>query len=404
MGKVRKVLIVEDEVLVRYGLKSAIDWKKLDMEIIGDAANGKQALEIYEKNRPDIILTDIKMPIMDGLEMISNIREKDQDTQIVILTCYEEFIYLQSAMRLGVCDYISKLKMRPVEIEAAMTKIKAQLDRKEAKIESSPQNELLKEEVITQYMFYHQIPGETFRSKMEKLNLAIEEKNLILCRLALHKYEDAQKRMNDSQGRLTSFMVKNIVGDVVDSYGKGELIQEKDHYFLLLMNMKDDSEESFIRLDVMLRKISQALKELLDVQAVWSVSSIGQSWKELYEMYQECCRKMEEETRQLSVEIDKAVKYIKEHLNEKLTLAQVAEQIKLSPNYLSSLFKKELQVSFVDYITECRVEKAKDLLMHTDMKTCEVAESTGFSDESYFSKTFKKITGKRPSAFRKRII
>lgn len=216
-------------------------------------------------------------------------------------------------MRLGVCNYISKQKMRPVEIEAAMSKIKAELDRKGAKIESSPQNELLKEEVITQYMFYHQIPGETFGSKMEKLNLAIEERNLILCRLVLHKYEDAQKRINDSQGRLTSFMVKNIVGDVVDTYGKGELIQEKDHYFLLLMNMMDDSEENFIRLDVMLRKISQALKELLDVRAVWSVSSIGQSWKELYEMYQECCRKMEEETRQLSVEIDMATVQQLEH-------------------------------------------------------------------------------------------
>ena len=71
MGDKYKVLIVEDEVLVRGGLKSVISWGKLGMEIIGDAANGRAALEIYEKDRPDIILTDIKMPVMDGLEMLS---------------------------------------------------------------------------------------------------------------------------------------------------------------------------------------------------------------------------------------------------------------------------------------------------------------------------------------------
>ena len=124
MGDRYKVLIVEDEVLVRGGLKSVIGWEKLGMEIIGDAANGKQALEIYEADKPDIILTDIKMPVMDGLELIARIREKDEKTKIVILTCYEEFEYLQEAMRMGVSDYISKLRMKPAEIEAAMEKLK----------------------------------------------------------------------------------------------------------------------------------------------------------------------------------------------------------------------------------------------------------------------------------------
>ena len=96
MGDRYKVLIVEDEVLVRGGLKSVIGWEKLGMEIIGDAANGKQALEIYEADKPDVILTDIKMPVMDGLELIARIREKDEKTKIVILTCYEEFEYLQA--------------------------------------------------------------------------------------------------------------------------------------------------------------------------------------------------------------------------------------------------------------------------------------------------------------------
>ena len=83
----RKILIVEDEVLVRCGLRSMVNWEKLRLDVIGDAANGKEALEIYEKEKPDIVMTDIKMPVMDGLELIEKIREQDQSTRIVLLTC-----------------------------------------------------------------------------------------------------------------------------------------------------------------------------------------------------------------------------------------------------------------------------------------------------------------------------
>lgn len=108
----RKILIVEDEVLVRCGLRSMVNWEKLGLDVIGDASNGKEALEIYEKEKPDIVMTDIKMPVMDGLELIEKIREQDQSTRIVLLTCYEEFSYLMRAMKLGVSDYILKLKMK----------------------------------------------------------------------------------------------------------------------------------------------------------------------------------------------------------------------------------------------------------------------------------------------------
>lgn len=126
----RKILIVEDEVLVRCGLRSMVNWEKLGLDVIGDASNGKEALEIYEKEKPDIVMTDIKMPVMDGLELIEKIWEQDQSTRIVLLTCYEEFSYLMRAMKLGVSDYILKLKMKPDEIEKAMEKVCKELDRR----------------------------------------------------------------------------------------------------------------------------------------------------------------------------------------------------------------------------------------------------------------------------------
>lgn len=404
MEQKRKVLIVEDEVLVREGLKSVIGWERLGMEVIGDVANGKQALEVYEREKPDIILTDIRMPVMDGLELIAQIRGQDEKTRIVILTCYEEFGYLQKALRLGVSDYILKLKMKPSEIEAAMAKVKRKLDEemdgREERLEEAESFRLQKEEELKQYIFYNQVPESLFRSRMEKLNLAVREENIVLCRMVLQKYEKAQARIMDERGMLIRFLVLNVTMEIMEKYGGGEIVQEGDDCFLILMNM--DFDEGWERLEGMQQEISRVLLDFIEVQAAWGISSMTQSFAALPEMYQECCEKIQDEKTSLSVEIYEAVRYIDEHLSERLTLNQVADSICLSPNYLSSLFKKELGVGFVDYITEKRVEKAKELLTNTGMKTYEVAQQTGFLDESYFSKTFKKITGKRPSAFRKR--
>ncbi len=405
MENKRKVLIVEDEVLVREGLKSVIGWDKLGMEVVGDAANGRQALEIYERERPDIVLTDIRMPVMDGLELIARIREEDKKTGIVILTCYEEFGYLQEALRMGVSDYILKLKMKPAEIEAAMAKVKKKLDEDEengAGPDGAEEFRLQKEEELKRYIFYHQVSIGFFRSRMERLNLAVKEKDMVLLRVVIQRYEKARLKIMDDRGMLIRFVILNTTEEIMEKYGGGETIQEGPDCFLLFMNVVNDPKDEDSWMEKMQKEISHVLSNFMGVRTVWGVSSVFQSFTELPDKYQECCQKMQDERVDLSVEIFEAVRYIEENLTQRLTLNQVASSINLSPNYLSSLFKKELGVGFVDYITEKRVERAKELLENTGLRTYEVAQQAGFVDESYFSKTFKRLTGKRPSAFRKR--
>ena len=405
MENKRKVLIVEDEVLVREGLKSVIGWNKLGMEVVGDAANGRQALEIYERERPDIVLTDIRMPVMDGLELIARIREEDKKTGIVILTCYEKFGYLQEALRMGVSDYILKLKMKPAEIEAAMAKVKKKLDEDEengAGPEGVEEFRLQKEEELKRYIFYHQVSIGFFRSRMERLSLAVKEKDMVLLRVVIQRYEKARLKIMDDRGMLIRFVILNTTEEIMEKYGGGETIQEGPDCFLLFMNVVNDPTDEGSWMEKMQKEISHVLSNFMGVRAVWGVSGVFQSFTELPDKYQECCQKMQDERVDLSVEIFEAVRYIEGNLTQRLTLNQVASSINLSPNYLSSLFKKELGVGFVDYITEKRVERAKELLENTGLKTYEVAQKAGFVDESYFSKTFKRITGKRPSAFRKR--
>ncbi len=510
MAGTRKVLIAEDEILIREGLKSIVDWAGLDMEIVGCAVNGKQALEIYEKERPDILLTDIRMPVMDGLELIAHIRERDKQIRIVVLSCLEEFRYLQEAMRMEVSDYILKLKMKPAEIENVMRRLKQELD-KSGDGRQMPDLRLQKEELFKEYIFYHQMPVSVFRSRIEPMGLAVREESFLLCRLVLLEYKKVRPTHVDDGGMLVRFLVLNMAEEIVRRYGTGELIWEREDCYLFLTNAPGGEDGGQAAPERMLREIARTLSESLDVRAVWIVSSVAESWERLPDLYQECVGALEEtwlgkdivyaalagrrallwqrkaqeacrrirallpwkeeqqerlcalltqwaakgeldkgravdilteglalcglepdESRaakiresstfleavsvyieacqlaqrqgqeRLSVEIYEALEYIDGHLEQKLSLQSVSGRVGLSPNYFSSLFKKEMDVSFVDYVTQKRVERAREMLMNTDLKTWEVAERTGFVSDSYFSRTFKRITGKQPSFYRKR--
>ena len=123
-----KVLIAEDEILVRLGLSNSIDWKKLDMVLTSQAANGAQAYELFVQEQPDIVITDIRMPLMDGMELIRKIRETGSICKIIIITCVEEFEYARQAIAYQVEDYILKLTMDMDEIEALLSRIRTKLD------------------------------------------------------------------------------------------------------------------------------------------------------------------------------------------------------------------------------------------------------------------------------------
>lgn len=103
-----KVLVVEDEEMIRKGIVLAVDWAALDCVVVGEAANGAEALEAVDRLNPSLIITDLKMPQMDGLEMLRRLRERGNNVYVIILTAYDSFTYAQSALRLGAVDFLLK--------------------------------------------------------------------------------------------------------------------------------------------------------------------------------------------------------------------------------------------------------------------------------------------------------
>ena len=116
-----KVLIAEDEMFVRIGLKNSIQWADFDMEVISDVSDGQAAWEAYNTFRPDVLISDLKMPVLDGMALIKKIRNHNKDIVIIILSCLEEFNLVRNAIHLGVMDYLPQLTLTTQGTEAVLS-------------------------------------------------------------------------------------------------------------------------------------------------------------------------------------------------------------------------------------------------------------------------------------------
>ena len=132
-----KVLVVEDEELIRRGIVLAVDWAALDCVIVGEAANGEEALEAVERLGPPLIITDLKMPRMDGIELLRRLRESGNNVYVIILTAYDSFEYAQSALRLGAVDFLLK-PFHDGDLERAVQRLQKRMSSAAAQAEPIP--------------------------------------------------------------------------------------------------------------------------------------------------------------------------------------------------------------------------------------------------------------------------
>ena len=118
----KKVLIVEDEILARLGLRQLVDWKKLELELLPDATDGEEALEMIRNSCPDIILLDLNIPKVSGLEILEFLKKEEMPTKVIVVSCQEEFDVVKKAMKLGAYDYLRKLNLSSDELENILEK------------------------------------------------------------------------------------------------------------------------------------------------------------------------------------------------------------------------------------------------------------------------------------------
>ncbi|MBB6671976.1 response regulator [Cohnella nanjingensis] len=339
-----KAFIVEDEPLVRRGIRSMLPLGDYGMEWVGEASSAEEALEALERSDIDLLFTDISMPGMDGLELVRTIKSKHPRVRSVVLTCHQEFDYLQQALRLGAIDYM----------------VKTQLD------------------------------DDSVVELLERLAKQFEQAPLSE-RQADARRGDDREELLDGWRRMIWFMddaeYNAISGFVLQSCQAAEW-----------RAVLAEACEAWLAKCPSLEKLKPLLAELDGKRAmhdlgVWARAVRAEVQKLLRNtMYSE----------EVIHAILRAVDLLNEHTGGKISQPDICRAINMSISYFSKSFKEIVGLSFVVYVQEINIRSAQRLLQTTNAPIYQVSEQAGFHDEKYFGKIFRQKTGLTPSEYRLR--
>lgn len=327
-------MIVEDEYLILEDLMTIIDWEKHGFRIVSTALNGSQGLGNYARYKPQLILTDIKMPDINGLDMMRSIRLQNPAAKFIIISAYNDFEYAKEAIRLGAEDYI------------------------------------LKAEISADYI----------QDKLEKIKLSM-----------LSNHDLLEKSFQ-------KIIMELIGSDVPVDYTAVETLFDPPYYELVANSfpeMKqyviDRIKDKYAQLNISERFREPGINGINELRA-WLYEEI----LSLQQMDDMIFRQ------NYSPTLINAIEYInKNYSNPDLVIQDIADAVNFSVSRLCVLFKKEINKTVNEVITEKRIEEAKKLLYLNNLKVYEVSEKVGYKTSQYFSRIFLQQTGQTPNACRK---
>ncbi|ASA19707.1 response regulator transcription factor [Paenibacillus donghaensis] len=380
-----KVMIVDDEPLFRYYMRTKLDWSKYDFSICSEAANGREALEEAERTKPDLILVDISMPYMDGMELAAKLQAKASGMLIVFVTGHNEFDYAQKAIRLGVHDYLLK-PFNQREFNEMMVKVTDRLrtmnsgSRKQGGQQTLQEVATVPGGLFPLHTETEQVDGQSSSYSLRDLiQPGIQE--TMLMALKMRDGDTAEKEISKLITILRS-----------QKGGAGAA-------FTLLMGLVSlclaYAGERGLNAEV-LGKSAVSPEQRLRESGSWEEA---ESW--IQELYRSVISQGREQRISKSYNLFMAAKeYIRERFfDNDLTVEQVAKGVYVDPSYLRKVFRKEGGISVLDYITYTRMKQAKELLAGGNVRLSDIAAKVGYNDPNYFSKCFKKHYGMPPSEF-----
>lgn len=517
-----RLLIVDDEIQIRTGLQEGIPWDQIGFEEVYTAQNGIEALQICSQHKPEIVITDIRIPGMSGLELGKIIKSRYEPVEVIVLSGYSEFEYAREAISIRVFQYL----LKPIRVNELVECVKGAkykieeywsenqgrneyrvLNRKrilqqmmmsnlllsaedEQLFREQLERDILKEIIIGVFSVdvlldkeldqfgrlleskLHEILDENkaqelfwergnlffvmdvfsehdrrrkltyLKEDMEKLNQSLknefqntisvavsdigtvkeaailfrETENILKKRMYLGGFSFLEKEAHDDEQKLTL--------NPIDTKEMQQRIESFDysHVHIYIQKVFKELEENRVTSIDFVKSVCEQLKNLLlqtMINKGIDLAGIFEHNQNLLNEIPEYFTLKEYETwienlyqvilqglstlsgKQHSRVILQAVDFISKNYAKNINLEMTAEYVNKSKNYFSYLFKKELGISFVEYLNQVRVEAAKKLLDTTDEKTYEISEKVGYSDYKYFSSVFKKNTGVSPAQYKK---
>ncbi|MBO2945698.1 response regulator transcription factor [Paenibacillus sp. F411] len=520
-----RVILVDDEPIILRSLRAAIPWEELSMEVAGEAKNGEAALELVKQLQPHVLISDIRMPGLDGISLMKEVMQEQPKLFFIFISGYGEFEYAREALREGAFDYL----LKPIDHE----ELAASLLRAVAALKKQEENDRLLHSMQTlsllarERLFTELIEG----SRSPLLQLQWLEHNELdqswyMAVLQLDRFEKLEAAWSRDEKRLWLFAIRNILEEWFENSGgltvfpfrsgewllifperMKELQKQLGHELISLikrhtklsasvgfsltasgMQQLGEAYESATRalyqrfytngegvycaeqnsristsagssypknleaslLDRVrtldqegLRSGLQEVYAYLEAQGClrpaaeqilvelsvvlyrqfkdmrtgqeWSLEELLQdihasdSLKDMMSVLQiTLARWMKDSAAEPSREdmhtvMEKARSYIQEHYQKDLSIEEVSEYSHLSISHFCTLFKQSSGYTFVEYLTLCRIEKAKHILRNTSVKVYQVAPLVGYQDPRYFTQVFKKVTGHTPTEYRESV-
>lgn len=275
-----KIMIVDDELYFREALKLSLPWNDLGFEICGEAKNGVDALDRLESLKPDIVLADINMPVMDGLEFAQSVKERGINTKIVILTGYSEFSYAKQAVQLGVQNYLLKpideeeLSNTLIQIKSVIdreSKIKIEFDR--LKLQAKESMPILKDKLLNELIQGNSIlKADEVKRRMEYLKMNIISEYYQVATIE-PDYEKTPE-WNEDDKQLWKFAVLNITTEILDDFFPHELCCDNQDRICVIVGYGSNEKDAVELLTARLEQIIDVVWMHLKIPITIGVGSI----------------------------------------------------------------------------------------------------------------------------------
>ena len=411
-----KIFLVDDEAIILKGLETTYSWDKMGAVVVGTSRNPRKAVDEILEKRPDIVITDIRMKQMTGLDLIQEVNGRAEKKCLwIVISAYRDFEYAQKACELGAFTYL----LKPIEdskleeaVQSAAKTIRQ--NRKSRKILQDYEhfienNKKVFENYMVGKFIGDQIDEEELQEALERFGG--KNRDAFFYRAVCMDFVrvfDEKNRQSVTQEEIAGFLEHNL-GEAYQYF----YFQNESGYRIMILSA---SREEYLVLPVLEREM-ELLKQKFSLELRYGISGTGRGIKGLKEAYVQAVENLEQadgkkrdmtELDQIRSHartyISQAVSYVQEHLDDEfLSVGMAAREVHLNPVYFGRLFGQSMQRSFKQYLLEERIRLAKKLLKTTDDSITEICEKVGIPNPSYFTQQFKKHAGCLPTEYRKKM-
>ena len=375
------IYIADDDAIIRTGLTRLVFWEEIGFTVAGVFENGRALLDKILEAPPDVVLTDIRMHEVGGLDVAREIYERRLPTMVLLISGYQEFDYARLATRWGVKEYLCK-PFSPLELQEVFLRIRQELEKK--KQEASQRIHLEKRLQAQRRAFIAELLRQAYAGEIPSLE-ALEEK------IALLGLDEQFVR-----GQVGLFSIFAGQEDFSRVTGALSWLEEGDMFFPV------ETQEDCILAALLTQgqppaaeTLQKKLIHLSGAQAVVRREAVYPDFQAF------AAHIVQDHLKVAKTELmGRAMDYLNSHFTQDISLASVSEALYVHPASLSRLFSQKTNKTFSETLTFLRIQEAKRLLRKTRMPVAEIAAQVGYADVKYFYKQFKRATGETPASYR----